>query len=108
MVQKSRRQYIAEGQSYQTALFWTNVEELREFPDSLWVDNNFLSRTSEKYIEAVQDISAQNAFQSEKIGLQATRIILTVHPRPNRKDNRRRRRRSYTAYQSGSPFAGVI
>jgi hypothetical protein len=108
MVQKSRRQYIAEGQSCQTALFWTNVEELREFPDSLWVDNNFLGGTSEKYIEAVQDISAQNAFLPEKIGLQATRIILTVHPRPNRKDNRRHRRGSYTAYQSGSPFAGVM
>ncbi len=85
MVQKFWRQYTAEGQSCQTALFSMNVEEWREFPDNLWVDNNFLCRTAEKYIQAVQDISSQNAFLPEKVGLQATRIILTVHPRPNRK-----------------------
>lgn len=55
-----------------------------------WIDNHFSGRPSEKHIQAVQDVTAQDAIAPHKVRLESAWVIATVKLGPNLECQRRR------------------
>ena len=68
--------------------------------DRLRVENQLARWASEKRIQSIENISAQNSFMAGKVHLQPARVLLPVKLDPNPKCKRCRRSTGDTANQA--------
>ena len=46
------------------------------------IDDNFTDRTTEQYVQTIQNIAAQNAFVADNVRLQSARTLITSKDSP--------------------------
>jgi len=65
-----------------------------------WIDDNLTGRTTEQNLQAIQNVSTENAFATYKVRLQPARVILTVKLSPDKKCERSRGAAGNPTYQA--------